>query len=90
MDDITQLVLKKLDDLEKKMDKMMSEGCAKVISHAQVVENQKEVVSNQREIFSRLRVVENAQAEGKGKLAVACAVLGALVAFGLQWLGKHL
>jgi hypothetical protein len=83
MDDMTQLILKKLDDLERKMDHMMSNGCAKVTSHAEVVENQ-------REIFSRLGVVERAQAEGKGKLAVACAVLGAFVAFGLQWLGKHL
>lgn len=83
MDDVTSLILKKLDDLEKKMDSMMSNGCAKVVSHSEVVENQ-------REIFSRLRIVENAQAEGKGKLAVACAVLGAFVAFGLQWIGKQL
>jgi hypothetical protein len=83
MDDMTSLILRKLDTLEAKMDSMMTNGCAKVTTHS-------EVVNNQREIFSRLGVVERAQAEGKGKLAVACAVLGALVAFGLQWLGKHI
>ena len=83
MDDMTSLILKKLDDLEKKIDEMARNGCAKASSHAEISDNQKE-------IFSRLRVVEDAQAEGKEKLAVACAVIGALVAFGLQWLGNRL
>ena len=49
MNDMTQLILKKLDDLERKMDHMMSNGCAKVMSHAEVVENQREIFS--RHIF---------------------------------------
>lgn len=83
MDDMTNLILKKLDDLEKKIDEMTKNGCAKASSHV-------EISDNQREIFSRLRVVEQAQAEGKGKLAVFAVLVGALLTFALQWIGKHI
>ena len=69
--------------IEERIEKLMREGCAKANMYGTIS-------LNQSEIFSRLGVVERAQAEGKGKLAAACAVLGAFVAFGLQWLGKHL
>lgn len=83
MDDVTNLILKKLDDLEKKIDKITETGCAKASSH-------EEISRNQRDIFDRLRIVEAAQAEGKGKLAVFAVLVGALLTFALQWIGKHL
>ena len=78
-----QMVIEELRYIRNSLDELKRNGCAKADLH-QIIED------NQEEIFSRLRAVENAQAEGKGKLAVACSVLGALLAFGLQWLGKHL
>ena len=83
MDDVTNLILLKLGDLEKKIDEMTKNGCAKASSH-------EEITRNQRDIFDRLRIDEAAQAEGKGKLAVFAVLVGALLTFGLQWIGKHL
>ncbi len=83
MDDMTNLILKKLDELEKKLDEMKANGCARASSHT-------ESSADRREIFSRLRLVEQAQAEGKGKLAVFAVLVGAVLTFAMQWLGKHL
>lgn len=83
MDDVTTLVLEKLATLERKIDTLTLSGCAKAQVHDAIEKNQSE-------IFNRLGVVERAQAEGKGKMAVACSVLGALSVFVLQWIGKHM
>lgn len=78
-----QMVIKKIDELGAKIDTLMSDGCPRGKSYS-------EVQSNQREIFDRLRKIEVAQAEGRGKLAVAMIFATALVSFIFQWLGKHL
>ena len=81
--DVEQIVLKKLDTLERKIDLIAREGCSKADSHASLH-------NGQREIFTRLNAVEQAQAEGRGKLAVAMIFAGAVISLFLQWLGKHL
>lgn len=77
-----QMVLDKLNELSVKIDKLTSEGCPMGKGYA-------DVKSNQSDIFERLRKIELAQAEGRGKLAVAMIFLTALVSFIFQWIGKH-
>jgi hypothetical protein len=81
--DIEKIILDKLRNLEDKLDHMMRDGCMKADTH-------KSVVENQREIFGRLNIIEKAQAEGKGKLAVAMVIAGAAISLALQYIGKRL
>ena len=77
-----QMVIEELRYIRSSLDEMKKNGCSKASLH-------KIIEDNQEEMFLRIRAVENAQAEGKGKLAVACSILGALLTFLLQWIGKH-
>jgi len=81
-DDVQRLILSKLDNLEKKVDTMIREGCAKAPGH--------ELALTQQEgMFKRLRELEITQAEGKGKLVIVVAISTAILSAGLAWLGKH-
>jgi hypothetical protein len=80
---IQTIILAKLTTLEAKLDKMMLEGCSKASGH-------EHIASQQDGIYDRLHKLELAQAEGKGRLAVAVAVLSTFVTLGMTWLGKHL
>ena len=79
--------LKQLDErqqrIEQKLDHLSQTGCAKAESHDRIE-------SNQETIFERLLKVELSQAEGRGRMAIAAAVAGALLATAFAWIGKHL
>lgn len=77
------MVIAKLETLEKKMDTILLHGCAKSADYEQMRDDQ-------RELFKRVKDVELAQAEGKGKLAVFAVLVGAVLTFAMQWLGKHI
>jgi len=77
-----QMVIEELRYIRKSLDEMKHNGCAKAGVHERIA-------TDQNEIFSRLRVVENAQAEGRGKLAVFAVLFGAVLSIALQWIGKH-
>jgi hypothetical protein len=81
-DDVQQLILNKLTALELKVDTMIREGCAKAPGHALVG-------SQQEGLFKRIRELELAQAEGKGKLVVVVAIISIIITAFLTWLGKH-
>jgi Fic family protein len=79
--------LKQLDDrqqrIEQKIDHLSQKGCSKAESHDRIE-------SNQGTIFARLLQVELAQAEGRGRMAIAAAIAGALLATAFAWIGRHL
>lgn len=77
-----QMLINKLDSVSEKLDQLVQHGCPRAADH-------QEIRDSQREIFKRLLDVETAQAEGRGKLAVAMVFLGAVISFGFQWLGNH-
>jgi hypothetical protein len=58
-------------------------GCSKAEKHERTRED---VV----ELFHRIREVERAQAEGRGKLVVIVAILTAAAGLLFEWIGKHL
>lgn len=80
---LMDLLIERLDRLETKIDAIGNNGCAKASNHVQVE-------TAQSELFKRIRLVEERQAEGRGRLAVAVAVASVCVSFFLQWIGKHL
>jgi hypothetical protein len=80
---IQNIILAKLTTLEGKIDKMAENGCSKATTHAHIV-------AQQDGIYERVRKLELAQAEGKGRLAVAVAILSTVITLGMTWLGKHL
>ena len=45
---------------------------------------------SQGELFRRINLVEIAQAEGKGRLAVTMLIIGIAVSVLFQWIGKQL
>ena len=80
---ITDLILQRLERIEAKLDNMQTSGCAKAEKHERTRED---VV----ELFRRIREVERAQAEGRGKLVVIVAILTAAAGLLFEWIGKHL
>ena len=80
---ITDLILQRLERIESKLDLMQTSGCAKAEKHERTHDD---VV----ELFRRMREVERAQAEGRGKLVVIVAILTAAAGMLFEWIGKHL
>jgi len=80
---IQSIILAKLNTLEGKLDQMVANGCSKASAHAHIV-------AQQDGIYERVRKLELAQAEGRGRLAVAVSILSTFVTLGMTWLGKHL
>ena len=80
---ITDLILQRLERIESKLDSIQAQGCSKAESHLRMHDD---VV----ELFRRVREVERAQAEGRGKLVVIVAILTAAAGLLFEWIGKHL
>ena len=85
--EIEQIILKRLERIENKLEQISTHGCAKVESH-DIIKNQ------QSEIFDRVRVIEKAQAEGRGKLIIAMILFGSiitgLIAMFFRWVGNQM
>jgi len=80
---ITDLILQRLENIERKIDGIQAHGCSKAEKHERTRED---VV----ELFRRIREVERVQAEGRGKLVVIVAILTAAAGLLFEWIGKHL
>jgi len=80
---ITDLILQRLENIERKIDSIQAQGCSKAESHLRMQ-------ANEAELFSRLNALERAQAEGRGKLAAVVAILSAASGLLFAWIGKHL
>jgi hypothetical protein len=80
---VTGIILARLERIESKLDSIQAQGCSKAEKHERTRED---VV----ELFHRIREVERAQAEGRGKLVVIVAILTAAAGLLFEWIGKHL
>ena len=80
---ITDLILQRLENIERKIDSIQAQGCAKAEKHERTHDD---VV----ELFHRIREVERVQSEGRGKLVVIVAILTAAAGLLFEWIGKHL
>ncbi len=80
---ITDLILQRLENIERKLDSIQAQGCSKAESHLRMQ-------ANEAELFSRMNALEKAQAEGRGKLAAVVAILSAASGLLFAWIGKHL
>ena len=80
---ITDLILQRLENIERKLDSIQAQGCSKAESHLRMHDD---VV----ELFRRVREVERAQAEGRGKLVVIVAILTSAAGLLFEWIGKRL
>ena len=80
---ITDLILQRLENIERKIDGIQAQGCSKAESHLRMQ-------ANEAEIFSRMNALEKAQAEGRGKIAIIVAVLSAASGLFFAWVGKHM
>ena len=80
---VTGIILARLERIEGKLDSIQAQGCSKAEKHERTRED---VV----ELFRRIREVERAQAEGRGKLVVIVAILTAAAGLLFEWIGKHL
>lgn len=80
---ITDLILQRLENIERKIDGIQAQGCSRADSHLRMQ-------ANEAELFSRLNALEMAQAEGRGKLAAVVAILSAASGLLFAWIGKHL
>ena len=80
---ITDLILQRLENIERKLDSIQAQGCSKAEKHERTRDD---VV----ELFSRIREVERVQAEGRGKLVVIVAILTTAAGLLFEWIGKHL
>ena len=80
---ITDLILQRLENIERKLDSIQAQGCSKAESHLRMQ-------ANEAELFSRMNALEKAQAEGRGKLAIVVAILSAASGLFFTWVGKHL
>jgi len=80
---ITDLILQRLENIERKIDSIQASGCSKAESHLRMHDD---VV----ELFSRVRDVERVQSEGRGKLVVIVAILTSAAGLLFEWIGKHL
>jgi len=74
-----RIILDKLSNLEDSVNSIRDHGCSKARIHDATGADQKDIVK-------RLRLVEIAQAEGKGKLAVAMVVIGVVITLITNWL----
>ena len=80
---VTSIILARLERIEGKLDSIQAQGCSKAESHLRMHDD---VV----ELFRRVREVERAQAEGRGKLVVIVAILTSAAGLLFEWIGKHL
>ena len=69
--------------MEKRLDNVRDYGCGKAVDH-------KELERKLEKVEERLRLLELAHAEGKGKLAVIMVLIGIAVSVATQWLNKRL
>jgi hypothetical protein len=81
--DLENIILRKLDSLEGKLDSMMRDGCSKADSH-------KTLQEGQREIFQRLNATERSISEGRGRLGIVMLVAGGALSMIFTWIGKRL
>ena len=79
---ITDLILQRLERIEGKLDSIQAQGCSKAEKHERMHDD---VV----ELFSRIREIERAQAEGRGKLVVIVAILTSAVGLLFEWIGRQ-
>ena len=80
---VTNIILQRLESIERKLDAMQSNGCSKADGHVRMQ-------SDLGNLFGRVGEIERAQAEGRGKLAIVVAVLSAASGLFFAWIGKHL
>ena len=80
---ITDLILQRLENIERKIDGIQAHGCSKAEAHVRMQ-------TNEAELFNRMNALEKAQAEGRGKLAMIVAILSAASGLFFAWIGKHL
>ncbi len=81
-DTVTGIILARLERIEGKLDLMQTSGCAKAEKHERTHDD---VV----ELFRRMREVERAQAEGRGKLVVIVAILTSAAGLLFEWIGRQ-
>ena len=85
--EIEQIILDRLGRIEDKLEQISTHGCAKFEGH-------KIIKSQQDGLFDRVRIIEKAQAEGRGKLMVAMLLVGAIIAGSMamlfRWIGTHI
>ena len=79
---VTGIILARLERIESKLDSMQTSGCAKGQAHERTHDD---VV----ELFRRVREVERAQAEGRGKLVVIVAILTSAAGLLFEWIGRQ-
>ena len=79
---ITDLILQRLENIERKLDSIQAQGCSKAEKHERTRDD---VV----ELFSRIREVERVQAEGRGKLVVIVAILTTAAGLLFEWIGRQ-
>ena len=80
---ITDLILQRLENIERKLDSIQAQGCSKADGHVRMQ-------SDLGILFGRVNEIERAQAEGRGKLAMIVAGLSAASGLLFAWIGKHL
>ena len=79
---ITDLILQRLENIERKLDSMQTSGCAKAERHERTHDD---VV----ELFRRIREVERVQDEGRGKLVVIVAIMTTAAGLLFEWIGRR-
>ena len=79
---VTSIILARLERIESKLDNIQAHGCSKAEKHERTRED---VV----ELFRRVREVERAQAEGRGKLVVIVAILTSAAGLLFEWIGRQ-
>ena len=79
---VTGIILARLERIEGKLDSIQAQGCSKAEKHERTRED---VV----ELFRRVREVERAQAEGRGKLVVIVAILTSAAGLLFEWIGRQ-
>ena len=82
-DKVQDIILSELSDIKATLTRIVENGCSKAASHERTE-------GNVDKLFERVRELERAQAEGRGKLAVAVAILTAAAGFFFEWLGRHI
>ena len=79
---VTGIILARLERIEAKLDNMQAQVYSKAGAHERTKDD---VV----ELFRRMREVERAQAEGRGKLVVIVAILTAAAGLLFEWIGRQ-
>jgi hypothetical protein len=80
--DVNDIILERLGQIEAKVDKLMSNGCAKADQHDRFERGLDGV-------YKRISSLEESRAEGKGKIAVAVAVASTGLTLFVSWIGKQ-